>query len=240
MNIILQEAILDSKLTVRQRATLFWAFLFPVMLLVLFCSVFGDTPEDSTGILAGLISITSVSGALYGIGLVLVAYREAKILRRYNLAPIKLWKVILGVCLSRVATITVTTVVMMIIGKVYYHITLPSRVGAFLFVFLLGTFMFCTLSFAIASVAKTAPQANLIVQMIFLPMMFLSGSTLPYEAMPNWLQKLSLVLPATYNVKSLKLVLSGGGLEGNWENLIVMGVFSLLCIAFSIKFFRWE
>jgi ABC-2 type transport system permease protein len=240
MNIILQEAILDGKLTVRQRATLFLAFLFPLMLLILFCSVFGGTPEDSTGILAGLISITSVSGALYGIGLVLVAYREGKILRRYKLAPIKLWKIILGVCLSRVITISITTAVMMVISRVYYNVTLPTRVGAFLVVFLTGTFMFCTISFAIASVAKTAPQANLIVQIIFLPMTFLSGSTLPYEAMPSWMQKLSLALPATYNVRSLKLILSGGGLEGNWENLVVMSVFSLFCIAFSVKFFRWE
>lgn len=240
MSIILQEAILDSKLTLRQRATLFWAFLFPVMLLVLFCSVFGGTPESSTGILAGLISITSVTSAFYGIGVVLVAYKEAKILRRYKLAPIKLWKVIVGVCLSRLLIITITTTVMIVIGKVYYNVTLPNHIGAFLVVFLMGTFMFCTISFAIASVAKTAPQANLFVQMIFLPMMFLSGSTLPYEAMPNWMQKLSLVLPATYNVKSLKSVLAGGGLEGNWENLIAMSIFSLFCIAFSVKFFRWE
>jgi ABC-2 type transport system permease protein len=239
MSVILKEAAIHTKVMMREPSSAFWDYVFPTMLLVLFCSVFGNSPEDNTAMLSGVICINSMTGGLYGVGLNIVALREQKILRRYKVTPVPLWKVLLGICLSQVFITTLTTLLLLVVARVVYKVTMPSNVAGFVLVFGAGTFMFCTVAFVIASVARSGHQASALTQVIFMPMIFLSGSTLPYEAMPGWIQKIATALPATYYVSGLRQVFSGGT-EGNLANLVMMGVFSLLAAAISVKFFRWE
>lgn len=239
MSIVWQEALIHTKVMMREPSSAFWDYVFPIMLLVLFCSVFGNSPEDYTALLSGVICITSMTGGLYGVGLNIVALRERKILRRYKVTPVPLRKVLLGICLSQVFITSLTTVLLIVAAKVFYKVILPSDIAGFVLVFAVGTFMFCAISFVIASVARSGHQASALTQVIFMPMIFLSGSTLPYEAMPVWVQKIAMALPATYYVSGLRQVFYGGA-EGNLVNLAVMGFFSLLAAAISIKFFRWE
>src|SRR5690349_12935784 len=106
MSIIWQEAVLHTKVSLRERHSIFWAYTFPVMLLILFCSVFGSSPEAATAMLVGVICINSMSGSLYGVGVNVVSLREQKILRRFKVTPVPLWKILLGLSLSQVAIMT--------------------------------------------------------------------------------------------------------------------------------------
>ena len=241
MTIIWQEAILHTKMFFRERQAVFWGFVFPAVLLVLFCSIFGGSPERSSELTAGLICINVMSGSLFGTAVIIVVAREQGILRRYKVAPVALWKISVGLLSSRLLSITLTTLFLVGLARLVYKITLPSAFAAAAAVFLVGTFMFCALSFAVASLTRTTSQANAVVQVIFMPMMFLSGATFPVDLMPVWMQKLSGVLPATYFVAALKSVMvNGGGVADNMVNLSVMAVFTLIALALSVNFFRWE
>jgi ABC-2 type transport system permease protein len=240
MNVVWQEILVHTRLALRERQSVFWGFVFPVLLLILFCSIFGGTPERATTLLAGLICINAMSGALFGAGVVLVVAREQGILRRYKVAPIALWKVVVGLCISRVLMISLTTAVLLLVARFFYNAILPSRVAPALIVYLAGTLMFCALAFSVAALSTSAAQANGLSQALFMPMMFLSGATFPQELMPLWMQKASLVLPATYYVTSLKLTIGGSGTGENLTSLLVMGVYSLFAVALSVRFFRWD
>ena len=240
MSIVLQEAIVYSKLSFRERQAVFWGFVFPLMLLVLFCSTFGGSPERVTTLLAGVLCINSMSGALFGMAVVSVSAREQGILRRYKLAPVALWKIVIGLCVSRVFMIGLTSILLVFLGRFAYKATTPRNFGPLVIVFLIGTLMFCALSFAVAAISRSVAQANGLAQVLFMPMMFLSGATLPVELMPSWMQKLALILPATYYARSLRSTFTGGGLADNAPGLAVMAVFSVFAMALSVKFFRWE
>ena len=241
MSIVWQEFVIHTKLSFRERQAVFWGFVFPLMLLILFCSVFGGTPERSTALVAGLICINCMSGALFGTGVITVGARDQGILRRYKVAPVALWKVIIGLCLSRVLWISLTTLLLIGLGHWLYHIIMPANLPALIVVFVMGTLMFCGLAFAVASVARSVAQANGLVQVIFMPMMFLSGATLPYEFMPGWMQKLGHIMPSTYYVAGLKSIMSsGGGVADNTANLIFMAVYFVLSVLLSLRLFRWE
>lgn len=240
MSIVLQEAIVYSKLSFRERQALFWGFVFPLMLLVLFCSTFGGSPERATILLAGVVCINAMSGSLFGMAVVSVSAREQGILRRYKVAPVALWKIVIGLCASRVFMIGLTSILLVILGRFAYKATTPQNFGPLVIVFLVGTLMFCALSFAVAAISRSVAQANGLAQVLFMPMMFLSGATLPVELMPSWMQKLALILPATYYMRSLRSTFTGGGLAVNVPSLAVMAVFSVFAMALSVKFFRWE
>ncbi|MEN3332121.1 MAG: type transport system permease protein [Blastocatellia bacterium] len=241
MSLIWQEALIHTKLYFRERQAVFWGFVFPILLLILFCSVFGGTPERSTALVGGLICINTMSSALFGTGVVIVGAREQGILRRYKVAPVALHKITLGICLSRLISSAMTTILIVVLARLIYHIILPANLAAMILICAIGTLMFCALAFAVASVARSVAHANGIAQVLFMPMMFLSGATFPYEFLPGWMQKLGFLLPSTYYVSSLKRIMnSGASLSDNLTEILVMSVFTVFSIALSVRFFRWE
>jgi ABC-2 type transport system permease protein len=241
MSIIWQEAGLHTRLFFRERQAVFWGFLFPVLLLILFCSVFGGTPERSTALVAGLICINTMSGALFGTGVIIVSAREQGILRRYKVAPVALYKITLGLCLSRLISITLTTIVIVVLARLLYDILLPENFLALAAIYIVGTVMFCSIAFAVAALSRSVAQANGLAQVLFMPMMFLSGATMPYEFLPGWMQKAGWLLPSTYYVSSLKgVMISGATFMDNIADIAFMAVFTIFSIALSTRFFRWE
>lgn len=241
MRIVWREAVIHTKLFFRERQAVFWGGIFPILLLVLFCSVFGGTPERSTALVAGLICINTMTGALFGTGVVIVGAREQGILRRYKVAPVALYKITIGICLSRILSITLTTLVMVSLARVLYHILLPENLLALVVIYVVGALMFCAIAFAVAGISGSVAQANSIAQIVFMPMMFLSGATLPYEFMPGWMQKIGYILPSTHYVSGLKSVLiSGAGISDNFTELAFMAAFAVFSIALAVRFFKWE
>jgi ABC-2 type transport system permease protein len=190
---------------------------------------------------AGLICINVMTGAFFGTGVILVGAREQQILRRYKVAPVALWKIISGLVVSRLFSLTLTTILLVVLARIVYDILLPANFFAMAVVYAVGAVMFSALSLAIASVARTVSEANGLTQVLFMPMMFLSGATFPYEFMPSWLQNLARVLPSTYYVSGLKSVMvDSAGVSANAVNLLAMGAFTLASIAVAARFFRWE
>lgn len=241
MSVAWQEVIIHLKIFFRERQAVFWSFVFPTLLLVLFCSVFGGTPERSTALVAGLLCINVMSGSLFGTGVVLVGAREQGILRRYKVAPVALYKIVVGVCVSRLISVLLTTTLMIVLARALFDILLPSNWTAMAIFFVVGTLMFSSIAFAIAALSKSVAQANGLVQVLFMPMMFLSGATFPYEFMPSWMQKAAHILPSTYYVSGLRSIMTaGGGVTENTSAMILMMVFTFISVALAVRFFRWE
>jgi ABC-2 type transport system permease protein len=225
----------------REKQAVFWGFVFPALLLVLFCSVFGGSPERSTALLAGLLCINVMSGSFFGTAVVLVIAREQSILKRYKLAPVALWKVMAGLIISRLFAVTLTSLFLIGLARLIYRTLFPANLGAMALVFVSGAIMFCAISFAIASLTRTSVQANGVAQCLFLPMMFLGGATFPSELMPDWLQKVAAILPSVYFVSGLKSVMvMGGSISDNIPPIAVMGSFSIVAVVLSARFFRWD
>lgn len=71
-------------------------------------------------------------------------------------------------------------------------------------------------------------------------MLIFSGATLPYEVMPAGLQKVADVLPLTQGIKLLKAASLGLPVDSVLLPIIIMVSLAVVCIAVSIRFFKWE
>lgn len=82
-------------------------------------------------------------------------------------------------------------------------------------------------------------MANLVCSVVYFPMLFLSGATIPFEIFPKPLQTAAGFLPLTQGIKLLKA--SSLGLEVNLllPLLVLFGAL-ILGILLSMRFFRWE
>ena len=92
----------------------------------------------------------------------------------------------------------------------------------------------------IASLCRTVKAVNAVSSLVYFPMIFLSGATIPYEIFPTGLQKVADVLPLTQGIKLMKAVAAGRGVESVGYVLVLFFAITALCCVVSVKTFRWE
>src|SRR5438128_1223797 len=62
----------------------------------------------------------------------------------------------------------------------------------------------------IAAVVNSAQEAGILTQILYLPMLFLSGATFPTSIMPTWVQSIAQFMPATYLYQGMQSIMIGG------------------------------
>ena len=92
---------------------------------------------------------------------------------------------------------------------------------------------------AVATFSKSAQQALLTGFFINPPLVSLSGALNPVEAMPNWLQPLTIINPIHhFGVIARGSMLKGGGLETLWPNFLALSIITLVLLSLSVWRFR--
>lgn len=71
-------------------------------------------------------------------------------------------------------------------------------------------------------------------------MLIFSGATLPYEVMPDSMQKIVNVLPLTQGIKILKNAVLGLPTDNVRGAIIFMILIAVICSMIAVKYFRWE
>ena len=102
---------------------------------------------------------------------------------------------------------------------------------------------FASLGLVVASVTNTMQETQVINQLIWLPLIFLSGATIPLADLPHVVQRVGLFLPATYLVTELQDAVFWSAQPWNRDVLIALGSLALwasLTFFLSAQLFRWE
>jgi ABC-2 type transport system permease protein len=89
-----------------------------------------------------------------------------------------------------------------------------------------------------STIANTQQEAMLTVWMTLLPSIFLSGFFFPLEAMPQFLQWVSYIIPLRYYLIIIRaLLIKGVGAEAIWSEILALAVFGLVIMsAASVRF----
>ena len=96
-----------------------------------------------------------------------------------------------------------------------------------------------SLGMVIATFSRSAQQAQLTAFFVNPPMSSLSGALSPVEAMPGWLQPLTVLNPIHHFATIVRgSMLKGAGLTSLWPNMLVLVVFTLVLVSLSVWWFR--
>jgi imidazolonepropionase-like amidohydrolase/ABC-type multidrug transport system permease subunit len=229
---------LDLKLALRQKSVLFFNYLFPLIFFFSFAQVMHMTQVLTLVIIFGVLG-----NGLFGAGMRTVQDREANVLRRYKVTPITPAPILVSMTIVGSIIFLPFVLLMFLLAHYGYGMAWPPRMGS-IFVFLtLGIMAFRSIGMILASVANSAQESQILVQLIYLPMLLLSGATFPTSVFPDWLMTVTNFLPATYLVSGLQGMILGNGQEGLVQNAQASGAL-ILTIAVglfvSYKLFRWE
>lgn len=92
----------------------------------------------------------------------------------------------------------------------------------------------------VGGIAKNEKMASVIACLLYFPMLIFSGATLPFEVMPEMMQKIIAFFPLTQGIQLMKAGFLGIYVESIWIPVAVMGVVTILCTGIAVKFFKWE
>jgi len=99
---------------------------------------------------------------------------------------------------------------------------------------------FLALGFILAGIVPTTRTALSTVMVLFYPMIFLSGATIPREELPESIRRISQVLPLTHVVNLLRGTWIGDPWSRHLVDVAVLAGMIVLGVAITAKTFRWE
>lgn len=237
----------ELKLSLRDMNIPFFGVIFPVIVAVIVGLVGGNKPAfegASYSFIAQSFGAFAAIGicatGLMGMPLLVADYRHKKILKRYMVTPVSPSLLLFVQFLINLIMSVISLVLIYVICSVFWGYQMAGNLGWFLLSYFLVILSIYSIGMMLASVAPDMKTANLLCTLVYFPMLFFSGATIPYEVMPKGAQMVMDVLPLTQGIKLLKGTSLGLPVDNVMLSIVILGVISLVCIILSIKFFKWE
>lgn len=228
----------------RSRESAVFVFLFPLLLFTLLTAVYNGRiygRPASWALLAGMLGYGAATTAFAGLALILVGRRELGMLKRIRSTPLPPATYLVAVLTSIMVVFALQAVSLFVLGKVLKSTPWPHNLVSLVLALALGAAVFAALGLALTGFIRSLEGSSAIVNVIVLPMAFLSGSFGPTRHYPQALRAIGAVLP----LKPLIDLINGIYLHGQqiWDRpravaiLIAWGIFGM---AVAIRKFRWE
>ena len=192
-------------------------------------------------LLPGVIGMNLMFSGLFGVGFVIVRYRKNGVLKRLRATPLSAAEFLGAQLLSRVL---ITLVVSLLVFLVAYWLLKVPLLGSgwlLLLIALVGGTAMASLGLLIAARLQNEELASGLLNLISLPMMFLSGVWFSLEGSPPWLQAIGARLPLSQIIEAARAVmLEGAGWQAVAGALAQVALFALVCLALGALLFKWS
>ncbi len=237
----------NLKLYLREPIATFFTLAFPPLMVVLFGVMYGNDPTPLLGgygsmdvSMPGYTAMILSTVAFLGVPITISSNRESGVLRRFRTTPLRPVTYIVADILTNLVTTLLGMIGLVLVGWLLYRVRFEGQViTLFLAVVFCGLSMF-SIGYLIAGLAPGARSAQVIGMVIFYPMMFLSGSSIPLEVLPEAVQRISNFLPLTFVVRLLRGLWFGEPWGEYKIETAILGSVLVVCTALAAHFFRWE
>lgn len=189
--------------------------------------------------LPGIIGMTVMTTAMYAMTSTCAEYRSRKYFKLLATTTLTKAEWLSSKVLWFALALLVSLFATVAVGVAVWNVKLTIDVIAVAFI-VLGAFLFVSLGMVLGSAVRDPESASAIANAIGFPMMFLSGSFFPFEAMPSYLQAVARVLPLTYLNNGLRDTMVFGNLDSALINLGVVAVLAVVFFVLGAKLMSWK
>jgi ABC-type multidrug transport system permease subunit len=229
------------RLALRNKMFFFFSIVMPLGFFFLYAGVFAKGEPRIVAYLLGPVLALNVMGSFWGLSATLVTFREQGILRRFHVTPATAADMLVSSILANYALTLPTVVVELLLARFIFHVPSLGNLTSIFLLVSIGTVSFGSLGLVIASVTNTMQETQVLNQLLWLPLIFLSGATIPFNSLSETVKHIALFLPATYLVHGLKnAIVNNYGPENVLLALLSLSVWFLLTLFLSSQLFRWE
>lgn len=228
----------------RSREAAVFVFLFPVLLFTLLTAIYDGEIYDrpaAWALLAGMLGYGAANTAFAGLALIVVGRRETGLLKRIRSTPIPTPTYLAALLISILIVFALQAASLFVLGRLLKETPWPDNLLSLVLTLALGAAAFAGLGLAVAGLIRSLEGSSAVVNVIVLPMAFLSGSFGPTDDYPRVLRAIGDALPLKYLLEAVNAIY----LEGRelWDEPTAVGVLAAwgaLGLAVAVKNFRWE
>lgn len=241
---------------VREKEAVVFTFAFPIILLVIFGSVFGG--QDIEGgvtfaqyFVAGMIAAGLFGSSFQNLAIAIPIERDSGALKRLAGTPMPRSAYFAGKIALIAVVALVQNLLLLAIGVLFYGLELPSsadRWVTYLWVSALGVATCTLLGIAFTSFVKNGKTAPAIVSPIAIVLQFISGVFFVFSDLPSWMQTIASFFPLKWMTQGMRSVFLPDLYEaqepaGSWEHgriALVLLAWLVIGLAVAVRTFRWR
>lgn len=243
MSTLVHQLRFEQKVFWRSREAAVFIFVFPLLLYALLGSVYGDEIDGIPAVdvlLAGLFGYGAANTAFAGLAIILVGRRESGVLKRLRATPLAPTTYLAAVLVSTLVTFALQSVALLVLGGLGFGASMPENWLGFAGAIVLGVACFAGLGVGAASLIRSAEGVSAVVNVVVLPMAFLSGAFGPTSDFPVVLQGIADVLPLTYFIDIVSGVyLDGESLFADPAALAIVLAWGIAGVIVALRRFGW-
>ena len=236
----------EQKLGFRCCDSIIFGIAMPVGVLLLIAILAGDKVAGNAdytyleSAFASLIAVGICACAFMGLPLTIADYRDKKVLKHFFVTPCSPIWFLGAIVLCNIVTAILSAVAVTGVAMLGLKYEIKGNSIIFIGTWLLTLVSMFSIGMMLASLCRTVKTANAVTSLVYFPMLFLSGATIPYELFPTALQKVASILPLTQGIKLMKEASMGVSMDLNIGIIAWLLGITLICSIISIKTFKWE
>lgn len=237
----------EVKLSLRDMNMPLFAIIMPVVVMGVVGMLFAGQAAyegasysfvDQT--VPAVMTVGICAGGAMGLPIVVSYYRQRGVLKRFFVTPVRASTILVAQVAMYALYAVVSSVLVMGVATVFFGYTFRGSIPGFLASYLLVMAAMFSVGMMLGGIARDEKVASIGASVLYFPMLLLSGTTLPYEILPEPVQHIANVLPLTQGVKLLKATALDLPLDAIVLPVVVLALWTLVCSAVALRFFKWE
>ena len=255
ISIGLERGKLEIKQFMRQRESVVFTMLFPLILLAIFGSVFSEDIADgvtfSQYFVAGMIASGLVNTGFQQLAIMIPMERDFGTLKRLRGTPMPASSYFIGKAILVTLSMLIQVALLLAAGVAFFGVELPSTAEKWLLLaalLVLGSACSTVLGIAFSNVPKSGRGASAVVSPVVIVLQFFSGVFFIFTDLPQWMQLVAAIFPLkwmTQGARSIFLPDSFATREvaGNWETgrtFAIITAWLVLGLIWAVRSFKWE
>jgi ABC-2 type transport system permease protein len=233
------QTMMELRLSLRRGESILLTLIVPPVLLAFLGSVeplSAVTEGSLDALVPGVMTLAIISSAMVSLGIATAFERYYGVLKRLGSTPLPRG----GLIAAKIASVLIIEIlqvtIIAAIARGLLHWSPPGSWWAMVPALILGTCCFASLGLLMAGTLR-AETTLALANGLYLVFLLAGGLVVSIDLLPGWLQTIAQWLPA-YALDAVLTAALGRGAVG--DSLLVLIGWSVVLLAMTVRFFRWD
>ncbi len=232
---------LERRMFWRNPTAAFFSFVLPLLFLFLFGAVFSGNQANLDVIVPGIAGLSVMATTFNALANQMTFLREQGVLKRMHGTPMPGGSYLAGVIGNAATNAVVQILIVVVAGKFLFGLGWPKDWLELAVFTLLGVACFASLGIAFSHVIPNFEAAPAYTNIVFLPVIFISGVFFDVNNVPQFLRDIADALPLVHVINGMTgALVTGTGLADHLSDLAVLAIWTIAGVILAIRGFSWN
>jgi len=232
---------LERKMFWRNPTAAFFSFLLPLIFLFLFGAVFSGSQANLNVLVPGIAGLSVMATTFNALATQMTLLREQGVLKRVRGTPLPGGCYLSGIIGSAATNAVIQTLIIIVAGKLFFGLGWPKDWAELAVFTVLGVACFAAMGVAFSHVIPNFEAVPAYTNLVFLPMIFISGVFFDVDNVPTFLRDIANALPLVHVINGISAALvTGAPIADHLSDLAVVAVWMLASVFLAVRGFSWS